>query len=305
MAGDFCSRKGRRLFRSTALCDHCRSTSMGPHRESCASREDNLDYLTGRHAEKSLPVLYAFGCDLSFILPTQAGWEAGLTVMMDGMTRLTFHGHACVRVENARGDVLVIDPGMEELCEPDALVGVRTVLVTHAHVDHLDAERLVAAAELDPELRVYAGVEVARRLADLGDRVRVLRVGEGLFAGGFEVSVHGGRHATSHPDYPPAENLGFLVNGEVFHPGDALVDPGVPVRYLLCPVDAPWLRFPDMPPYVRALRPDVMIPIHFGLLNDVGVREIRRGIEATVFPETAIRWLAVGECVDLGVRRPG
>ena len=48
-------------------------------------------------------------------------------------------------------------------------------------------------------------------------------------AAGFDVHVYGRKHAEIHRDIPIIENTGFLVDGEVFHPGDALTVPEDPV----------------------------------------------------------------------------
>ncbi|HWN60307.1 MAG TPA: MBL fold metallo-hydrolase, partial [Streptosporangiaceae bacterium] len=52
--------------------------------------------------------------------------------------RFTKLGHSCVRLEKD-GIVLVIDPGSFSDA-PAALDGAATVLVTHEHPDHLDAD---------------------------------------------------------------------------------------------------------------------------------------------------------------------
>jgi hypothetical protein len=36
-----------------------------------------------------------------------------------------------------------------------------------------------------------------------------------------------------YPGIPQVRNTGFLVDGRLFHPGDAFTDPGVPVELLL------------------------------------------------------------------------
>jgi glyoxylase-like metal-dependent hydrolase (beta-lactamase superfamily II) len=55
-----------------------------------------------------------------------------------GSVRLTKFVHSCVRLDYD-GRALVIDPGVWS--EPQALVGVDAVLVTHEHLDHVDELR--------------------------------------------------------------------------------------------------------------------------------------------------------------------
>ena len=61
---------------------------------------------------------------------------------------LTKFGHACVRI--ADGDRrLTIDPGVFTDV-PQALADIDAVLITHEHADHLDVDRLAAAAGAEP-----------------------------------------------------------------------------------------------------------------------------------------------------------
>ena len=154
--------------------------------------------------------------------------------------RLTKLGHACVRLEKD-GRTLVLDPGA--FTEPEALDGADAVLITHEHFDHFEEGRLRAAAEANPGLRIWTNGAVADQLTGLGEG-RVRRVGHGdtFTAEGFEVEVHGEWHAQIHPEIPLVGNVGFLVDGQVFHPGDALTVPEREVDTLLLPVHAPHRR---------------------------------------------------------------
>jgi L-ascorbate metabolism protein UlaG (beta-lactamase superfamily) len=187
--------------------------------------------------------------------------------------RITKLGHACVRFEHA-GGTLVVDPG--GFSEPDAAVGADAVAVTHEHPDHLDLDRLRAAARARPGLEVHAHPAVAASLgglADLGARVRAVGHGDVLETAGFDVHVYGERHAVIHPDIPVVANVGFRVvspRGAVFHPGDALTVPEDPVTTLLVPLHAPWSKAAEVVDYVRAVAPRTAVPVHDGLLGDNG-----------------------------------
>ncbi|MGR6920286.1 MBL fold metallo-hydrolase [[Actinomadura] parvosata] len=180
---------------------------------------------------------------------------------------LTKFGHACVRVEKD-GRRLVIDPG--GLTEPGALEGAEAVLVTHEHFDHFSEEVLRQAAESDPALKIWTNTSVAGRLDGLG--ARVTRVGEGaaFTAAGFEVRVHGTWHALIHPDIPRVGNIGFLLDGVLFHPGDALTVPDATVETLLLPVHGPWSTTGQLIDYVRAVAPRRCYAVHDGALNETG-----------------------------------
>ena len=48
-------------------------------------------------------------------------------------------------------------------------------------------------------------------------------------------SAFGGQHALIHPAIPMIANLGYLVDGSVYHPGDSFTVPTAPVSTLLLP----------------------------------------------------------------------
>lgn len=183
------------------------------------------------------------------------------------------YGHACVVL--CEGDRrLVIDPGA--FTEPAALDGASAVLVTHEHADHFEPKRLRAALDADPALEVWTNRSVAGQLEELGDRVHVVGHGDAVTAAGIDIHVHGELHAEIHPDIPRIANVGFLVDGQVFHPGDALTVPEEPVATLLLPVHAPWSRIADVIDYVRAVGADQAFAVHDGLLNDTGLTLVGR-----------------------------
>lgn len=211
--------------------------------------------------------------------------------------KLTKFGHACVRLEkDARS--LVIDPGAMTP-EPGILDGAEAVLITHEHFDHFEADRLITAAAKEPRLTIYTCSGVARHLTQLSDRVRVVGNGDVLSAAGFEVLVVGEKHHFSHPDAPPVDNVGFLIDEEVFHPGDALtILDDVPT--LLVPGQAPWMTVPDLISYLRRLRPDRAYAIHDGLINDWGIQVLESALSAEAERLGAdIRRIKPGESVEL------
>lgn len=183
--------------------------------------------------------------------------------------RFTKLGHACVRL-GKDGGTLVIDPGA--FSGADILAGVDAVLITHEHIDHLDPDTLRAAMTANPGLRLWAASSVAGQFAGFGDRARAVAHGDEFTAAGFAVHVYGSKHAAVHADIPIVENVGFMVDGEVFHPGDAYTVPEDPVGTLLLPVSGPWLKTSEMIDYGRAVAPRRAYAIHDALLSPIGLR---------------------------------
>jgi L-ascorbate metabolism protein UlaG (beta-lactamase superfamily) len=182
--------------------------------------------------------------------------------------KLTKKGHACVRLEKD-GQVLVIDPGT--FSEQDAAAGAHAVLITHEHLDHFNEDRLRVALEANPGAEVWTLRSVAEQVsAAFPGRVHTVGEGDAFTAAGFDVEVHGQLHAVIHPDIPRVTNVGYLVGGSVFHPGDALTVPaGRSVETLLLPVQAPWSKVSEVIDYVREVRPRRAIDVHDALLTDV------------------------------------
>jgi L-ascorbate metabolism protein UlaG (beta-lactamase superfamily) len=180
--------------------------------------------------------------------------------------QLTKHRHSCVRLDD--GDrTLVLDPGVFSDLDA-ALDAADAVLITHEHRDHLDADRIRAAAAADPRLQIWAPQSVAGQLADLGEQVVAVGAGESFEAAGFSVQTFGGQHAVIHPLIPVVANVGYLIDGAVYHPGDSVAVPPVPVDTLLLPAMAPWARVSDLIDFAIAVRAPRAYPIHDFLVKD-------------------------------------
>ena len=181
--------------------------------------------------------------------------------------RVTKYVHACVRI--ADGDrAFVIDPGI--WVEPDAYEGIDEILITHEHVDHVDVEALTARAKANSALLVRAPASVAEQLAAVGVPVETVSAGDRLTVAGFDVAVVGGEHAEIYEGLPGCANVGFVVDGRVYHPGDALFVPEADVELLMVPASAPWLKLAEAIDFVRAVGAARTMPVHDALLSDKG-----------------------------------
>jgi L-ascorbate metabolism protein UlaG (beta-lactamase superfamily) len=210
--------------------------------------------------------------------------------------QLTKLGHSCIRLESG-GARLVIDPGIWS--GPDALAGANAVLVTHEHVDHIDAEAVRAALSSDPELRLWSSESVAAQLAEFGDRVRAVHHGDAFTVAGFDVRVYGTDHALVDKSIPIVPNTCFSVDGKVFHPGDSYTVPPEPVVTLLVPVAAPWLKFSEVADYIRAVRPERGFWIHDALLNDKGANLMGNLLKTVPAKTGPAAFLEPGTSVEL------
>ena len=189
--------------------------------------------------------------------------------------KLTKYTHACVRLEKD-SRVLVLDPGtFSETAE--ALAGADAVLVTHEHGDHIDVPAVVNALKGNGNLAVFAPSGVADNLRKeapgAAARISTVDPGSSFDAAGFDVRSFGGQHALIHPQIPVVANIGYLLDGNVYHPGDSFVIPdGVNVQTLLVPLHAPWSKAQEVVDFVIGVRAPRAFQIHDGLLNDNGLK---------------------------------
>jgi L-ascorbate metabolism protein UlaG (beta-lactamase superfamily) len=191
--------------------------------------------------------------------------------------RLTKFGHSCLLVEEGQARML-LDPGTLS-AGFEQLEGLAAVLFTHQHADHLDPERLRGLLDRNPGARVVSDEGSADALARAGADVEVVRAGDELDVGGIGVGVLGRDHAVIHPDVPVVPNVGYLVGGRLFHPGDAFTVPGQPVEVLAVPAAAPWLKVSEAIDYLRAVRPRVAVPVHDRVLSPAGTTIHYRQLE--------------------------
>jgi L-ascorbate metabolism protein UlaG (beta-lactamase superfamily) len=210
--------------------------------------------------------------------------------------RLTKFGHSCLLVEEAGARVL-LDPGsFSEGFEE--LEGLTAVCVTHQHPDHLDRDRLRALLDGNSGVRVVADEGSAPALDEAGAAVEVVHDGDELTLGGLGVRVAGREHAAVHPDVPRVPNVGYLVGGRLFHPGDALTVPGEPVEVLAVPAGAPWLKLAEAVDYLRRVGPRVAVPVHEKVLSAAGIALHYRLLDE-LGGTTALRVLDDGRPLEL------
>ena len=183
--------------------------------------------------------------------------------------RITKFGHACVRVEHA-GTTVVLDPGV--FTDRAALDGADAVLITHEHADHYLPDHLLAT-----DAPVFTIEAVAAHIREdapaVAERLTVVAPGE-TFDVGVPVRAVGELHAVIHPEFPRFFNSGYVLtlgDRKVYHPGDALTEPGEDVDVLLVPVSAPWLKASEAIDFARAVKAPRNLAIHDRVYSEAGL----------------------------------
>ena len=167
----------------------------------------------------------------------------------------------------------------------------------------MDDDSVRAALSSDAGLQLWTNASVAEQFAEFGSRVHTVSRGDTFTAAGFDVHVYGRDHALIHRDIPVVANIGFAVDGAIFHPGDSFTVPEDRVPTLLLPGNAPWLKVGEMIDYAHEVAPERAYAIHDGLLNANGLGVMQRMMEVAAQPLGAdfVR-LEPGATVEL--RRP-
>jgi L-ascorbate metabolism protein UlaG (beta-lactamase superfamily) len=211
--------------------------------------------------------------------------------------RLTKFGHSCLLVEEQETRML-LDPGTFSEGFED-LQDLTAILYTHQHADHLDPERVRALLDRNPGCWVVSDEGSVDTLQDAGAEVEVVHDGAELDVNGVQVRVFGRDHAVIHRDIPVVPNVGYLVAGRLFHPGDAFTVPDQPVEVLAVPAGGPWLKLAEAIDYLRELHPSVAVPVHEKVLSAIGTSLHYRQLEQLAAEGTTLQVLDDGKPVEL------
>jgi L-ascorbate 6-phosphate lactonase len=196
-------------------------------------------------------------------------------------------------------DLVLVDPFLsprpdrliDAVVDPRGLLGVRAVLASHEHGDHLDLPTWAAIAEASPNARFVVPeplVPLVTGVGIPGNRVSGARIGTPIQLGDVRATPVPARHAVGIEDgysLGDQENrtprfMGYVVELDgvrLYHAGDTLADETI-VRA------------------VGELRPDIaLLPI-----NGRDPERERRGIVGNLSPDEAAR-LARGLSVALTI----
>ncbi len=186
--------------------------------------------------------------------------------------RVTKHEHAALTVEQS-GKALIIDPGSFTLPLSD-LNGTVAIVITHEHADHWTADHLDRILGMVPGTPIFAPQGVAD--AAPGYDITVVAPGDTVEVEPFTLTFFGGKHAVIHESIPVIDNVGVLVNGALYYPGDSFTVPkGVQVELLAAPLGAPWLKVGEAMDFVLAVAPRRAFGTHDMTLSVIG-RDMHR-----------------------------
>jgi len=245
--------------------------------------------------------------------------------------KVTYVGHATVHIA-LDGVRLLTDPVLRTRMghlrrrhgrvDPAALRGIDTILISHAHYDHLDIPSLERLGRVTP-IVVPRGVGALVRRRSFA-HVMEVEEGETISVGALSVTATRAEHDGRRGPFASGQALGYVVEGssriyfagdtDLFPELDGLVDR---LDLALVPIwgwGASLGRGRHLDPEgaaeaVRLLRPRIAVPIHWGtyrpahrsanasFLSAPAVEFARAA--AIAAPEVEIRVLQPGETLTL------
>jgi L-ascorbate metabolism protein UlaG (beta-lactamase superfamily) len=199
--------------------------------------------------------------------------------------KLTKYVHACVVLEQ-EGKKVVIDPGAFIQNLPE-LTGVVALIITHEHADHFNPEHVRQIVAANPDVEIFAAEGIAEQLQTIDVAAAV--PGDSFTIAPFTIEFFGGKHAEIHGGKPDVANVGVLVNGKVYYPGDSFDKPNKTPEVLLLPTSGPWLKIGEVIDFIDAVKPTkLVIPTHNALQSELGesvaeswIREVPQKYGAT------------------------
>ena len=228
---------------------------------------------------------------LALLLPLAAvasppAFEKDAIPTSAGPLEVTFVGHGTLVFEHG-GKVVHVDP-WTKLADYVALPKADVVLVTHAHQDHLDLAAIAAVRKTETK------VVVAPACAGKVEGATVLRNGEKTTVAGFAIeAVPAYNVVAKRPDgspfHPKGEGNGYVVTfgaTRVYVAGDTEDTPEMKalerIDVAFLPMNLPYTMTPEMvAEAVRAFRPKVLYPYHYGETDTGRLVELLKGVKGT------------------------
>ncbi len=211
--------------------------------------------------------------------------------------KITKFEHACIQIDKD-GTRLVIDPGLYSKSFVDH-ENINTVVITHAHADHLDETTLMSIVKNNPLVDIYSTTEVTEKSKNF--TIRSVSSGDQVVSAGFKLDFFGGKHALIFGDMPDAQNVGVLVDDVFYYPGDSFSIPeGANPTVLATPISGPWMKIGEAMAFVSQVKPRLVIPTHNEHNSEAGNQLIDNLLgNLCANQSTDYKHLKAGESVDV------
>ncbi|MDB4926078.1 MBL fold metallo-hydrolase [Mucilaginibacter sp.] len=184
--------------------------------------------------------------------------------------------HSCLVFE-LDGHKLLFDPGKftfaEGMVTPDMFADVNSIIITHIHPDHLDAENLKKIASLSGA-PIYTNSQVGEVLQKAGIAHTVWH--DGIhYAGPFKLEAIAVIHEPIL-DNPLPQMTGFIINDKVLHPVDSMEDALLNykgIELLIMVTMAPFANELRITGFADKLQPKQILPVHDGYAKEFFIKQ--------------------------------
>ena len=177
--------------------------------------------------------------------------------------KITKLGHCCLLIET-KGKRILTDPGSYTVDNHSSLKNIDCILYTHEHQDHFHLESLKVLIHNNPQVIIYANSSVSELLDKESIRYIRLDNNKSIYVGEVLIVGIGEKHAQMHSSIPLSSNIGYMIDGRLWYPGDAFTNPERSVEILALPVSGPWMKIGDAIDYAIFIKPKVAFPVHDG-----------------------------------------
>ncbi len=178
---------------------------------------------------------------------------------------ITKIGHCCFYIkENGVG--ILTDPGMFST-DQNNRTDINIILITHEHADHFHIESVQEILKNNRNATVVTNSAVAALLKEQGISYEIIEDGQSKTIQGIEIAGYGKDHAIIYKTIPVVMNTAYLIANKFFMPGDAFVEPHVPIEILGMPIAGPWMKISESIDWALTMKPKICIPIHDAILT--------------------------------------
>ncbi len=174
-------------------------------------------------------------------------------------------GHCCLIVETK--DIRIMtDPGTFTTGQ-DHEKNISIILITHEHADHFHVESVKRILANNPDAKVITNTAVGKLLEQEGIAHELLEHGGAVIMHDIAFEGHGEHHAQIYKEFGQVQNTGFFIDGTLFYPGDAFINPEKAVPILALPVAGPWMKISEAIDYALLVKPTQAFPVHDAILK--------------------------------------
>ncbi|HTH93392.1 MAG TPA: MBL fold metallo-hydrolase [Candidatus Paceibacterota bacterium] len=199
-------------------------------------------------------------------------------------------GHCCLIIET-KGIRIMTDPGVFSTAQ-DQEKDIAIVLITHEHADHFHIESVKNVLANNPSAKVVTNTAVGKLLEAEGIAHELLEDGGSVVLNDIVFEGHGEHHAVIYKELGQVQNTGFFIDGTLFYPGDAFVNPQKEVAVLALPCAGPWMKLSEAIDYALFLKPAKAFPVHDAIMKNPAMMQ---GMLSTVLEKEGIAFVPMGE----------